>query len=298
MSGTEVSGRLVVVGTPIGNLGDLSPRSVEALAGADVIYCEDTRRTRGLLSHSGIGGVKLRSLHAHNEDARIGEVLDALRRGLTVVLVSDAGMPLVSDPGARVVAAVAQAGLDVSVVPGPSAVTGALAVSGFPAGRFSFEGFLPRSGKSRREVLASIAGDRRTVVLFEAPNRVARTLADLAQACGEDRPVAIVRELTKIHEQIWRGTLRDATAWASDAEVRGEVVIVVGAGERDEIQIDDASVTAALSDRLTTGARTRQVVDEVAADLGVSKRRVYDLALAIRDHEGPPDHPPDHSPTC
>jgi 16S rRNA (cytidine1402-2'-O)-methyltransferase len=286
---TDGSGLLMVVGTPIGNLGDLSPRAVEALAGADILYCEDTRRTRGLLSHAGIGGASLRSLHAHNEDARIGEILDAVRRGLTVALVSDAGMPLVSDPGERVVAAAASAGLEVSVVPGPSAVTGALAVSGFPAGRFSFEGFLPRSGKSRRAALAVVAGDRRTVVLFEAPGRVAQTLADLAEVCGEDRPVAMVRELTKIHEQIWRGDLADAAVWARDAALRGEVVLVVGGSERDEPEIDDEAIATALSDRLQSGARTREVVDEVAARLGVSKRRVYDLALGLRDHGSPAD---------
>ena len=287
MSRADGAGLLTVVGTPIGNLADLSPRAVEALAGADILYCEDTRRTRGLLSHAGITGATLRSLHAHNEDARIGEVLDALRRGQNVVLVSDAGMPLVSDPGAQVVAAVAEAGLGVSVVPGPSAVTGALAVSGFPAGRFAFEGFLPRSGRSRREALAALAGDRRTVVLFEAPGRVAQTLADLADVCGADRPVAIVRELTKIHEQIWRGNLADAAVWAGDAAVRGEVVIVVGGSERDEMEVDDEAIAAALSDRLQTGARTREAVDEVAAVLGVSKRRVYDLALGLRDLGGP-----------
>ena len=287
MTSEDGPGRLVVVGTPIGNLGDLSSRARDALAGADVVYCEDTRHTRGLLSHAGIRGATLRSLHAHNEDSRIGEILDAVRDGRTVVMVSDAGMPLVSDPGARLVAAVVEAGLDVSVVPGPSAVTGALAVSGLPAGRFCFEGFLPRSGRARREALGSMGREQRTVVLFEAPGRVAPTLADLAEACGEDRRVAVVRELTKMHEQVWRSSLGDAAAWARETAVRGEVVIVVAGSERKEAEIDDALIAAAISDRLKTGARTREVVDEVAVDLGIPRRRVYDLALGLRDHGSP-----------
>ncbi len=226
-AGVGWGGALVVVGTPIGNLGDLSPRAVAALASADVLYCEDTRHSRKLLSHAGITGVPLRSLHEHNEDDRVDEVVAAVAAGRTVALVSDAGMPAVSDPGARVVAAVAAAGLTVTVVPGPSAVLTALVASGLATDRFCFEGFLPRSGR-----------DRTGAAWPPWPPRPARRCcsrrpagwrprsADLAAVCGGDRTVAVARELTKLHEEVWRGTLADGAAWAADG-VRGEVVLVL-----------------------------------------------------------------------
>ena len=218
----------MLVGTPIGNLGDLSPRAVAAFAGADVVYCEDTRHSRKLLTHAGIVGAPLRSLHAHNEDDRIDEVVAAVAGGATVVLVSDAGMPGVSDPGTRVVAAVAGAGLTVSVVPGPSAVLAALVTSGLPTDRFCFEGFLPRSGRDRRE---RSGGDRRRAAHHRALRGArpgGRHARRPGRACGADRPVAVARELTKLHEEVWRGTLGGAAAWAADPPVRGEVVVVVG----------------------------------------------------------------------
>jgi 16S rRNA (cytidine1402-2'-O)-methyltransferase len=280
-------GRLVVVGTPIGNLGDLSRRAVDALGDADVVYCEDTRRTRGLLSHAAIRGATLRSLHGHNEAARVEAVLGALGAGRTVAVVTDAGMPGVSDPGARVVAAASAAGFDVSVVPGPSAVTAAVAGSGMDAARFCFEGFLPRSGAARRTVLAALAGEPRTTVLFEAPGRVRATLADLAEACGPEREVVIARELTKLHEEFWRGTLVAALERVDAAPVRGEVVLVLAGNARgEEVEVDDARLSDALAERLGPGTKTREVVDEVAADFGVPRRRVYDLALALRGSSG------------
>ena len=283
---TGESGALVVVGTPIGNLGDLSPRAVAALSAADVIYCEDTRHSRKLLSHAGITGVALRSLHEHNEDDRVDEVVAAVAAGRTVAVVSDAGMPAVSDPGARVVAAVAAAGLVVTVVPGPSAVLAALVASGLATDRFCFEGFLPRSGRGRTERLASVAAEPRTSVLFEAPGRVAATLADLAAVCGDDRPVAVARELTKLHEEVWRGTLADGAAWAADG-VRGEVVVVLaGAPAVPDAVVDDDELARALDERLDAGARTRGAVDEVAALHGVPRRRVYDLALRLKGGDG------------
>ena len=275
-------GALVLVGTPIGNLGDLSPRAVRALTDADVVYCEDTRHSRKLLTHSGIVGASLRSLHEHNEDDRIDEVVAAVAGGATVVLVSDAGMPGVSDPGSRLVAAVAAAGLTVSVVPGPSAVLAALVTSGLPTDRFCFEGFLPRSGRERRERLASVAAEPRTTVLFEAPGRVAATLRDLAAACGAERPVAVARELTKLHEELWRGPAGEATAWATATPVRGEVVVVVGGAPVVEAVVADAALLEALGSRLAAGERTRGAVDAVAAEFGVGRRRVYDLALSGR----------------
>ena len=207
-------GSLVVVGTPIGNLGDLSPRAVAALGRAEVIYCEDTRHSRKLLTHAGITGATLAvaaRAQRGRPDRRGG---GAVRQGRTVALVSDAGMPGVSDPGSRVVRAVAAAGLTVTVVPGPSAVLTALVGSGLATDRFCFEGFLPRSGQERRSALAAVAAEPRTTVLFEAPGRVAATLADLAASCGPARPVSVARELTKLHEEFWRGTLAEAVAWA------------------------------------------------------------------------------------
>jgi 16S rRNA (cytidine1402-2'-O)-methyltransferase len=276
----------VVVGTPIGNLGDLSPRAVASLAAADVVYCEDTRHSRKLLTHVGVSGVPLRSLHGHNEADRVDEVVAAVAAGRTVAVVSDAGMPAVSDPGARVVAAVAAAGLVVTVVPGPSAVLAALVASGLATDRFCFEGFLPRSGRARADRLAEVAADPRTTVLFEAPGRVGPTLADLAAVCGADRPVVVARELTKIHEEIWRGTLAGAAAWAAHG-LRGEVVLVLaGAPEAGAAEVDDAVLAAALAERLDAGERTRGAVDAVATRHGVARRRVYELALRVRHPDG------------
>ncbi|HEV3265996.1 MAG TPA: 16S rRNA (cytidine(1402)-2'-O)-methyltransferase [Acidimicrobiales bacterium] len=283
-AGVADGGVLVLVATPIGNLGDLSPRAVEVLSTADVIYCEDTRHSRKLLTHAGITGVRLRSLHQHNEDDRIDEVIGSVAAGRTVAVVSDAGMPGISDPGSRVVAAAATAGLKISVIPGPSAGLAALVTSGLPTDRFCFDGFLPRAGKERRRRLAALAEETRTTVLFEAPGRLAATLADLANQLGDDRPVAVARELTKLHEQIWRGTAAGAAAWALSAPVRGEVVIVVaGAPERAEPEVDDGRLQAALAVRLAGGERTRGAVDAVAEEFGVARRRVYDLALAARN---------------
>ncbi len=284
----------MVVGTPIGNLGDLTPRAVATLRSADLIYCEDTRRSRALLTHAGITGAALRSLHAHNEEDRIDEVVRAVTDGKTVALVSDAGMPAVSDPGARLVAAVAAGGLPVTVVPGPSAVLTALVASGLPTDRFCFEGFLPRSGKERAARLAALAVEPRTSVVFEAPGRVAATLADLAEVCGPERPVVVARELTKLHEEIWRGRIADAAAWAGAGDIRGEVVLVLGGDEETAPDaVADAVLEAALADRLGSGARTRGVVDEVAAAFGVGRRRVYELALALRDANGSTGSTPD-----
>ena len=282
-AGSGSSGSLVVVGTPIGNLGDLSPRAVAALTAADVIYCEDTRHSRKLMSHAGIVSPTLRSLHEHNEDDRIDEVVRSVEEGRTVAVVSDAGMPAVSDPGARVVRAVAAAGLTVTVVPGPSAVLTALVGSGLDTGRFCFEGFLPRSGRERRSAVAAVAAEVRTTVVFEAPGRVAGTLSDLLEACGPDRPVAVARELTKLHEEFFRGSLAEAASWAAARPLRGEVVLVVGGAPLVmEPGVGDDVLSAALAERLGAGERTRGVVDDVAAAFGVPRRRVYELALAIR----------------
>ncbi|HVM51741.1 MAG TPA: 16S rRNA (cytidine(1402)-2'-O)-methyltransferase [Acidimicrobiales bacterium] len=270
-------GRLVLVGTPIGNLDDLSPRAAAAMAEADVVVCEDTRRTGRLLQAAGVKARQLLAVHDHNEEAQVEVVVARLQAGETVVVVSDAGMPGLSDPGERLVRAAADVGAEVVVVPGPSAAVAALVASGLPTGRFAFEGFLPRSGSGRAERVAALAGERRTVVLYEAPHRLARTLEELRAAFGDDRRVAIARELTKLHEEVWRGTLAEAVARAAEVEPRGEHVLVVGGAPPPPAATDD-ELAAAVARLLGDGLSTRDAVAEVAAAFEVPKRRVYDLA--------------------
>jgi 16S rRNA (cytidine1402-2'-O)-methyltransferase len=272
-------GTLVLVGTPIGNLGDLAPRAAEALAAADVVCCEDTRRTGKLLALAGVERRPFVVVNEHTEAREIPRVLARLARGERVAVVSDAGMPGVSDPGERLVAAAVAEGHPVEVVPGPSAALAALVVSGLPAGRFVFEGFLPRKGAARAERLAAVAGEPRTVVVFEAPHRVARTLADLVDACGPDRRVAVARELTKLHEEVWRGTLAGGAAWAADREPPGEIVLVVE-GAPAATPPDDAAVLAAVQAELAGGASARDAARAVADRLSVPRRRAYDIATA------------------
>jgi 16S rRNA (cytidine1402-2'-O)-methyltransferase len=281
----------VIVATPIGNLGDLSPRAVEVLAGADLVCCEDTRRTRGLLTHAGVTGQRLLSLHARNEMERLPRVLGHLAAGRTVAVVSDAGTPTVSDPGARLVAAAVAAGAEVTAVPGPNAAVTALVVSGLPTTRFCFEGFLARRGSERRRRLQALAAEERTIVIHEAPGRLAATLSDLADVCGADRAVVVARELTKLHEEVWRGTLGRAAQEFGARDVRGEVVVVL-AGAEPAVPADEATVVAALQRHVDEGASWRDAAGAVAAELGVPRRQVYDHALALRrqaeESPGPP----------
>lgn len=272
---------LVLVGTPIGNLGDLSPRAVEALAKADAICCEDTRRTGRLLQHAGIARTPLIVVNDHTELGAVDGVLARLAAGERVAVVTDAGMPGISDPGERLVAAAVAAGHPVEVVPGASAAITALVVSGLPAGRFVFEGFLARKGSGRSERLAELATERRTAVLYEAPHRLARTLADLCEVCGPDRRVAISRELTKLHEETWRGTLAEAVAWTDEREPRGEIVICLDGAPAPEAANED-DVTAAVQARLDAGDSTRDAAAAVAHALGVPKRTAYDIATRLR----------------
>ncbi|MDQ1401791.1 MAG: rRNA (cytidine1402-2-O)-methyltransferase [Actinomycetota bacterium] len=272
----------MLVATPIGNLGDLSPRSRASLAEADVIGCEDTRRTRQLLTACAITGKRLISVHEHNEQARAIEIVELVRSGRRVALVTDAGMPAISDPGERVVAAVAAAGLRVEAIPGPSAVVMALALSGLATERFTFHGFLPRKGKDRKARVAEVAAASMTGVLYEAPNRVAATLADLAEVCGSDRRVVLARELTKLHEEVWRGDLASAVDHVAAHEPRGEFVIVIAGAPALDREIDDDVILGALADRRDAGLSNRDASAEVAADLGLPKRRVYDLAVSRR----------------
>lgn len=274
-------GRLVLVGTPIGNLGDISPRAVEALRTADVIACEDTRRTRALLSHLDIPAARrLLAVHDHNEAGEVAKVLARLDEDQVVVVVSDAGMPGISDPGERLVAAAAAAGHTVEAVPGPSAVLAALVVSGLSTARFCFEGFLPRKGAARSQRLAELTVEPRTTILFESPHRVRQAVADLAAVAGDLRKVAVARELTKLHEEVWRGTLAGATEHLASKEPRGEYVLVLdGAPPPDAA--GEAAMEAALRARLDAGTDKRTAIAEVSVALGVPKRVVYELALRL-----------------
>ena len=277
-----MTGILVLVATPIGNLGDLSPRAVATLQQSSLILCEDTRHSGKLLSHAGISGVRLAVCNEHTETDRAREVLSLLDAGETVTLITDAGTPGISDPGSRLVRVVLDAGHTVSAVPGPTAFIMALVISGFDTTRFVFEGFLPRSGRERGRRLAAIAAEPRTVVMYEAPHRVERTVVDLAAVCGGTRPVAVARELTKIYETVWRGSLDDAVTHLGATPPRGEYVIVLqGAPPRDEVT--DAEIRSALHVALAGHSR-KDAVEAVVGQLDVPKRRVYDLALAEGRH--------------
>jgi len=275
--GTIRPGRLVLVGTPIGNLGDLTPRAVEVLGSADLVCCEDTRRTGRLLQHAGVRAKALKVVNDHTEGDVVPHVLQRLGGGETVAVVTDAGMPGISDPGERLVAAAVAAGFVVEVVPGPSAAVTALVASGLPAGRFVFEGFLPRKGSGRTERLTEVCAERRTVVLYEAPHRLARTVADLLDGCGPDRGVVLSRELTKLHEEHWRGSLAGAVAHVAEVEPRGEYVVVLD-GAPAPAAVTDGAIVAALDAARAGGASNRDAVASVSAELHVAKRRVYALA--------------------
>ncbi len=275
-----MTGRLVLVSTPIGNLGDMTPRAVETLRACALICCEDTRHSGKLLSHAGISGVRLAVANEHTEVARTEEVLNLLAAGSDVAVITDAGTPGISDPGARLARAAIDAGHVVSAVPGPAALVMALVVSGFDSTRFVFEGFLPRSGRERTERIAEVAAERRTIVLYEAPHRVERTVTDLAAACGASRRVALARELTKLHEEIWRGTLAEAAVHLTERAPRGEYVVVVE-GAPAAVEADDDAVLTALRMALAGGADRRTAIATVMASTGAAKRRVYDLALTL-----------------
>ncbi len=218
----------MVVATPIGNLGDFSPRAATALASSQYIYCEDTRRTLKLLSHAAISGPRLVPHHAHNEASSTASALRRLQEGANIAVVTDAGTPAVSDPGARLVREALAAGFEVEAVPGPSAVLAALVVSGLATERWCFEGFLPRTGRRRSERLGAVAHEPRAVVMFESPHRLQRTLDDIVAACGGERPMALCRELTKLHEETWRGTTGSIAERSRSAKPRGEYVLVLG----------------------------------------------------------------------
>lgn len=266
-------GYLVVCATPIGNLGDVPVRLADTLASVDLIYAEDTRRTAKLLAHLGVK-VPMRSLFAGNERQRTAELVERVRSGLRVALVSDAGTPVVSDPGSDAVAQVRSEGLEVRAVPGPSAVTLSLALSGWSGDRFAFEGFLPRRGGERSRRLEQIASEDRPVVLFVSPHRLADDLTDLRDALGPDRHVTVNRELTKMHEEVWLGTVGEAAAHWGEAPVKGEITLVVGPGEAPAATLDDAVTEARL---LVASGETRSGAARAAAKAtGLSRRQIYE----------------------
>ncbi|CAN7494764.1 16S rRNA (cytidine(1402)-2'-O)-methyltransferase [Terrabacter sp. LjRoot27] len=273
-------GTLVLAATPIGDPRDAAPRLAQELATADVVAAEDTRRLRRLLTDLAVtpsGSVV--SYHEHNEAARTPDLVARLLAGERVVVVTDAGMPSVSDPGYRLVAAAVEAGVRVTCVPGPSAVLMALAVSGLPVDRFCFDGFLPRKPGEKAKVLADVADERRTIVFFEAPHRLAETLAAMRDAFGPERRAAVCRELTKTYEEVRRGTLAELVAWA-EGGVKGEITIVVAGAERVVPSLEDA--VAGIRTRVEAGERLKDVAADVASRTGLSKKALYDASLAAR----------------
>lgn len=273
-------GLLILCATPIGNLGDAPPRLKEAIAGADIVYAEDTRRSSKLLEALGVEQT-LRSYFAGNEAARSSELAGHLAEGATVVLLTDAGTPSISDPGLSAVHAAVTVGAGVTVVPGPSAVTAALAVSGLPSERFVFEGFLPRKGGVRSTRLAALATEARTLVLFAAKGKVARDLRDLADVLGAGRTVVVARELTKLHEEVWRGTLGEAALrWSETVAPRGEFTLVISGAVETEPEPDD--LLEAVADLESAGVSRSEAVREVAGLQGVSRRELYEKVIKGR----------------
>jgi 16S rRNA (cytidine1402-2'-O)-methyltransferase len=275
-------GTLILAGAPLGDPADASSRLRTALAAAGVIAAEDTRRLRRLAADLGVPlAARVVSYYDATEAARTPDLVEALQGGQDVLLVTDAGMPSVSDPGYRLVAAAVAAGIRVTSLPGPSAVTTALAVSGLPPDRFCFEGFLPRKAGERRRALAALAAERRTLVLFEAPHRLAAMLADAAAELGADRPAAVCRELTKTYEEVRRGPLAELAAWAAGG-VRGEITVVVGGAPAPVAAAAPADLAAAVAGREAAGEDRKAATAAVARAAGVPKRTVYDAVLAAR----------------
>jgi 16S rRNA (cytidine1402-2'-O)-methyltransferase len=275
-----VTGRLTLCATPIGNLGDTSARLKAVLKDADLIYAEDTRRAATLLQALDVQ-TKVRSYFLGNEARRSEELAARLEGGATVALITDAGMPSIADPGLSAVQAARAVGAEVTVIPGPSAVTAALAVSGLPAERFVFEGFLPRKGKDRTRRLAELAREERTAVLFSAKKRVVDDLADLAAILGPDRPVVVTRELTKVFEEVWHGTLATAAEHWADEQPRGEFTLVIAGAIHEPPDLDSA-VTQATS-AIESGDSMTDAVRRIASDTGVSRRDLYEAVLQSRD---------------
>ena len=278
MSDTK-EGALLLVSTPIGNLSDLSKRAIETLETADLIACEDTRRTGQLLNLIGIENKKLIRVDEHTEFKNKSKIVEKIKDGSIVALVSDAGTPGISDPGEELVRTVIENGFKVSVIPGASSVLAALAVSGMSMKRWVMEGFIPRKGKEREEILKELAVEERTIILFESPKRLPETLKDLRKYLGEDRLVAVIRELTKLHEEVWRGSLKSATQYF-ESSPKGEVVIVIE-GSTHETTISDEHIVKTLRESRDLGLSARDASNQVSKQLGVSRGRAYKLYIDL-----------------
>ncbi|MFD5969994.1 16S rRNA (cytidine(1402)-2'-O)-methyltransferase [Streptomyces sp. NPDC060311] len=281
-----MTGTLVLAGTPIGDVQDAPPRLAAELAGADVVAAEDTRRLRRLTQALGVAPAgRVVSYFEGNESARTPELVEELAGGARVLLVTDAGMPSVSDPGYRLVAAAVERGVRVTAVPGPSAVLTALALSGLPVDRFCFEGFLPRKAGERLSRLREVAEERRTLVYFEAPHRLDDTLAAMAEVFGADRRAAVCRELTKTYEEVRRGGLGELAEWAGEG-VRGEITVVVeGAPDKGAEEVDAGELVRRVRVREEAGERRKEAIAAVAAQAGVPKREVFDAVVAAKNAE-------------
>ncbi len=275
---SETEPRLWLVATPIGNLADIAPRAIEVLAAVSFVACEDTRRTGLLLQRLGVGPLPLVVMHEHNEATVAAEIVQRLTAGETAAYITDAGMPAVSDPGQRLVAAAAAAGIGISAVPGPSAPVTALAISGLPTDRWVMEGFLPRKGTARGHRLEGIAAEQRTVILLESPKRLGATLDDLAEACGADRRAVVVRELTKLHEEVARGTVGELAARFAEPP-KGEIVVVLGPATSQPAS--DEQIRAHLHRELASGATARDAATTVAKRLGIGRNRTYPISTEL-----------------
>ncbi|MGY1760494.1 16S rRNA (cytidine(1402)-2'-O)-methyltransferase [Geodermatophilus sp. SYSU D00779] len=275
-------GRLVLGGAPLGQPGDVGPRLRTAMATADVLAVEDTRRLHRLAADLEVQlSGRVVTFHESVERSRLPGLLAALAEGRTVLLLTDAGMPSVSDPGYTLVRAAIEAGVEVTSVPGPSAVTTALAVSGLPVDRFCFEGFLPRKPGERRSRLAGLADERRTMVFFESPHRLADALTDAAAVMGEGRPAAVCRELTKTHEEVRRGPLAELASWAADG-VRGEITLVVGGAPAAPVALSPSELAALVADEEAAGATRKDAIRAVVVRTGLPRRTVYDAVVAAK----------------
>ncbi|WP_249523845.1 16S rRNA (cytidine(1402)-2'-O)-methyltransferase [Modestobacter marinus] len=277
-----MTGRLVLGGAPLGQRGDVGPRLRQAMADADVLAVEDTRRLHRLAKDLEVTLTgKVVTFHETVERSRLPGLVAAMTEGRTVLLITDAGMPSVSDPGYTLVRAAIEAGIEVTSVPGPSAVVTALAVSGLPCDRFTFEGFLPRKGGERRSALAALAAEPRTMVFYESPHRLADALTDAAGALGADRPAAVCRELTKTHEEVRRGSLASLAEWAAEG-VRGEITLVVAGAVAGPASLTPAELAAEVAAEEAAGADRKEAIRTVMARTGLPRRDVYDAVLAAK----------------
>ncbi|HEY9620373.1 MAG TPA: 16S rRNA (cytidine(1402)-2'-O)-methyltransferase [Crinalium sp.] len=280
------AGTLYIVGTPIGNLEDMTFRAVQVLQQVDMIAAEDTRHTGKLLHHFQISTSQV-SYHEHNRTSRLPELLEHLQRGKAIALVTDAGMPGISDPGYDLVKACAEAGVPVVPIPGATAAITALSASGLPTDQFVFEGFLPAKGQERRDRLDVLQAERRTLIFYESPHRLRQTLQDVAELFGETRRITIARELTKLHEEFWRGTVAEAIAHYTAREPQGEFTLVIAGAEPVEPLLSEAALKAELQRLLEQGLSRSQASRQLAQQTSLSRRHIYQLALAIPDNVAP-----------